>query len=71
MQMLASFDNSTAMPVSVPCESRVAAATDIEAIQMRALRRKARRISAYARFSVDALNALAAEVETDIASLQH
>jgi len=38
---------------------------------MRALRRKARRISAFARFNVSALNALAVQVEADIAALQH
>jgi hypothetical protein len=43
----------------------------VEAIHLRALRRKARRISAYARFNVEALTALAAQVETDIAGLQH
>ena len=72
MQMLASFDDSAAMPVMPRHESQVlAAVVDMEAIRMRALRRKARRVSAYARFNVDALNALAVEVETDIASLQH
>lgn len=44
---------------------------DAEAIHMRAVRRKARRISAYARWSVTALNALAVQVESDIAALQH
>ena len=44
---------------------------DAEAIRLRALRRRARRISAYARWSVTALNALAVQVETDIAALQH
>jgi hypothetical protein len=71
MQMLASFDDSSAIPAMPPCESQVLAEMEIEAIRMRALRRKARRVSAYARFNVDMLNALAAEVETDIASLQH
>ena len=44
---------------------------ETHAIHMRALRRKARRISAYARFSVEALTALAQEVESDLAALQH
>jgi hypothetical protein len=44
---------------------------NLEAIRMRALRRKARRISAYARFNVEALNALAVEVESDLAALRH
>jgi hypothetical protein len=69
MQMLVPFDNSIAVPVLSPCES--AADAEFGAIQMRALRRKARRVSTYARFNVDALNALAGEVETDIAGLQH
>jgi hypothetical protein len=38
---------------------------------MRTLRRKARRISAFARFNVSALNALSVQVESDIAALQH
>ncbi len=71
MQMLATFDNSVSTPVTSPCESVVAAEVEIEAIRMRALRRKARRVSAYARWSATMLNALAAQVETDIASLQH
>lgn len=71
MQMLASFDDSVSTPVAPLCESPVLADMEVVAIQMRALRRKARRVSAYARFSVDMLNALAAEVETDIAALQH
>jgi hypothetical protein len=71
MQMLASFDDSAATPVTPACESRVLAEMEIEAIQMRALRRKARRISAYARWSTEMLNSLAAAVETDIAGLQH
>jgi hypothetical protein len=69
MQMLGVFENSVSVPVLSPCES--AADAEFGAIQMRALRRKARRISAYARFNVDALNALAGEVEIDIAGLQH
>lgn len=44
---------------------------DITVIRMRALRRKARRISAYARFSVEMLTALAMEVESDLAALRH
>lgn len=44
---------------------------DITVIRMRALRRKARRISAYARFSVETLTALAVEVESDLATLRH
>ena len=71
MQMLATFDDAAATPVVRPCESQVLAEVEIEAIRMRALRRRARRVSAYARFSVEMLNALASEVETDIAALQH
>lgn len=41
------------------------------AIRMRALRRKARRISAYARFNVEMLTAIAVEVESDLAALRH
>ena len=57
------------LTVGLPDES--VAETEFGAIQMRALRRKARRISAYARWSASALNSLAAQVETDIAGLQH
>ena len=70
MQMLASFENSVAVAVP-PGESQLLAEVELEAIRMRALRRKARRVSAYARWSTEMLNALAAEVETDIAALQH
>ena len=59
------------MPVASPCESHVQTEMEFGAIRMRALRRKARRISAYARFNVEALTGLAAQVETDIAGLQH
>lgn len=43
----------------------------LSAISMRALRRKARRISAYARFNVEMLTAMAVEVESDLAALRH
>jgi hypothetical protein len=69
MQMLESFENSVAIPTAPPAES--AADPMAEAAHMRALRRKARRVSAYARWSVTALNALAGQVESDIAALQH
>ena len=39
--------------------------------QMRALRRKARRISAYARLSTHMLTSLALAVESDLAALRH
>jgi hypothetical protein len=66
MQMLESFENSIAIPAAPLAES-----PETEAHRMRALRRKARRVSAYARWSVTALNALAGQVESDIAALQH
>jgi hypothetical protein len=44
---------------------------ELTAISMRALRRKARRISAYARFNVEMLTAMAVEVESDLAALRH
>jgi len=66
MQMLENFDDSVSTPVTLAIES-----PEAEAIRMRALRRKARRISAYARWSVTMLNSLAGQVESDIAALQH
>jgi hypothetical protein len=59
--------SSVPLPIRTAGDSR----PDIEAIHLRALRRKARRISAYARFNVEALISLAVAVETDIAALQH
>jgi hypothetical protein len=71
MQMLATIDYSAATPIAPCAESQAPAEVEFAVIQMRALRRKARRISAYARWSATMLNTLAAQVETDIASLQH
>ena len=71
MQMLAPFDESASVAGEIPGESQVETETAFEAIRMRALRRKARRISAYARFNVEALTGLAIAVESDIAGLQH
>jgi len=64
MQMLESFVEDA--PVLA-----VESSGDVTVIRMRALRRKARRISAYARFSVETLTALAVEVEGDLAALRH
>jgi hypothetical protein len=66
---IADIARSAPLPVLAAGDSHVH--PDVEAIHLRALRRKARRISAYARFNVEALTALAAQVETDIAGLQH
>jgi hypothetical protein len=70
VQVFDQIDVTASTPVLsvTPAES---ASPDVEAIHMRTLRRKARRISAYARWSVTALNALAVQVESDIAALQH
>jgi hypothetical protein len=70
MQAIENIDVSLATPVLavVPADS---AHPEADVHYMRALRRKARRISAFARFSVDALNALAVQVEADLAALQH
>jgi hypothetical protein len=70
MQAVENIDINRATPVLavIPAES---ANPDAEVHHMRALRRKARRISAFARFNVSALNALALQVEADIAALQH
>jgi hypothetical protein len=65
MQMLADIDLSVAIPVVTAGESPTPAEMEFQAIKMRALRRKARRVSAYARWSVTMLNSLAAQVETD------
>jgi len=70
MQAIENIDISCATPVLAIAASE-SAHPDAEVHHMRALRRKARRISAFARFSVEALNALAVEVEADIAALQH
>jgi hypothetical protein len=64
---IAEITSSVPLPVLTAAES----CPDGEAIRLRALRRKARRISAYARFNVEALISLAVAVETDIAALQH
>jgi len=66
MQLAESFVETA--PVLVPESTE---RSDITVIRMRALRRKARRISAYARFSVEMLTALAMEVESDLAALRH
>jgi hypothetical protein len=70
MQAIENIDASLSTPVLavIPAESSNPE-TDVH--HMRALRRKARRISAFARFNVSALNALALQVEADIAALQH
>lgn len=68
MQAIENIDISLATPIlTVPA----AESPDAEVHHMRALRRKARRISAFARFNVSALNALAMQVEADLAALQH
>jgi len=67
MQVLESNTESSRAP-AILIESPSAGR---EAVRMRALRRKARRISAYARFHVEALNTLAVEVEADLAALRH
>ena len=64
---IAEISSSAPVPVLTVDES----CPNVAAIRMRALRRKARRISAYVRFNVDTLNALALAVETDLATLQH
>jgi hypothetical protein len=68
MQAIENIDVSLATPVLAvtPAES-----PEADVHHMRALRRKARRISAYARWSTTALNALSVQVESDIAALQH
>lgn len=66
---VAEINSSVPLPVLASGDSRAHA--DGEAIHLRALRRRARRISAYARFNVDALTTLALQVESDIAALQH
>jgi hypothetical protein len=70
MQAIENIDVSLASPVLavIPAEP---SHPEAEVHHMRALRRKARRISAFARFNVSALNALALQVEADIAALQH
>ena len=66
---LAEINSSVPLPVLAAGDSRVH--PDAEVHHLRALRRKARRISAYARFNVEALTTLALQVESDIAALQH
>jgi hypothetical protein len=70
MQVVENIDVSLATPVLavIPAES---SRPEADVHHMRALRRRARRISAFARFNVDALTALAMQVESDIAALQH
>lgn len=69
MQAIGNIDVSHAIPVLAVTVAE-SAHPDAEVHHLRALRRKARRISAFARFSVEALNALAVEVEADLAALQ-
>jgi hypothetical protein len=70
MQAVENIDVSLATPV-LTVRRLESAHPDVEGHHLRALRRKARRISAFARFSVEALNALAVQVEADLAALQH
>lgn len=70
MQAIDNIDVSLATPVLAVTRLE-SAHPEAEAHHLRALRRKARRISAFARFSVEALNALAVQVEADLAALQH
>lgn len=67
MQAIENIDAS----LSTPVLAVIPANPETDVHHMRALRRKARRISAFARFNVSALNALAVQVEADIATLQH
>src|SRR6202012_5931163 len=64
---VAEINASVPLPVLAAGDS----GPDVEAIRLRALRRQAGRISAYARFNVEALINLAVAVEGDIAALQH
>lgn len=70
MQAIENIDVSFVSPVLavIPAET---SDPEADVHHMRALRRKARRISAFARFNVSALNALAVQVEADLAALQH
>ena len=68
MQAVENIDVSLATPVLAVT---TAESPEADVHHMRALRRKARRISAFARLNVSALNALAVQVEADIAALQH
>jgi hypothetical protein len=70
MQAVENIDVSLATPV-LAVTAAESSHPEAEIHHMRALRRKARRISAFARFNVSALNALAVQVEADIAALQH
>jgi len=63
------FSSTISSTPAIPGESTCH--PDVEALRMRALRRKARRISAYARFNVEMLNTLALQVESDLAALHH
>lgn len=69
MQAIGNIDVSHATPVLAVTVAE-SAHPDAEIHHLRALHRKARRISAFARFSVEALNTLAVEVEADLAALQ-
>jgi hypothetical protein len=69
MQAVESIDVSLATPI-LAVTAVESSNPDAERHHMRALRRKARRISAFARFNVSALNALAVQVEADLAALQ-
>lgn len=69
MQAIGSIDVSHATPVLAVTVAELTH-PDAEIHHLRALRREARRISAFARFSVEALNALAVQVEADLAALQ-
>lgn len=69
MQAVENIDVSLATPVLAVTAVELSH-PDAERHHMRALRRKARRISAFARFNVSALNALAVQVEADLAALQ-
>jgi hypothetical protein len=70
MQAVERIDVSLATPV-LAVTAAESSHPEAEVHHMRALRRKARRISAFARFNVSALNALAVQVEADLAALQH
>ncbi|HEY2034371.1 MAG TPA: hypothetical protein VGH02_11855 [Rhizomicrobium sp.] len=70
MQAFEKIDECASTPI-LAVTSAESSNPEAEIHHLRALRRKARRISAYARWSVTALNALAVQVESEIAALQH
>ncbi|HEY4125418.1 MAG TPA: hypothetical protein VGM36_12440 [Rhizomicrobium sp.] len=70
MQAIENVDVNFATPV-LAVTTAESSNPEADVHHMRALRRKARRISAYARWSTTALNALSVQVESDIAALQH